>query len=240
MQTYRVPKHVHLCRSGDQVVFLDLKRDRYSAISNSHAALLRGVVIGWSDVLSTERQCGIENGSDVRTIVRRLVEKGLLTTNEIDGKAIRQVSIDSVTLDLQHEYMPTPSVGIEATRRFVASSVRALILLRARTLYNAVRSVSRSKANSVAKGNDAEILETIRDEVMVYQALRPFFFRGKDACLFDSLALFYFLLSHGVYATWVIGVHTGPFSAHSWLQHGNTVLNDRLYSVKRFTPILAI
>ena len=38
----------------------------------------------------------------------------------------------------------------------------------------------------------------------------------------------------------VIGVSLYPFAAHSWVQCGTALVNDRLDRVRHFTPILTI
>jgi hypothetical protein len=65
-------------------------------------------------------------------------------------------------------------------------------------------------------------------------------FGAQDACLYDSLALLRFLSYYGVFPTCVIGVQTGPFGAHCWVQYQAVVFNDAPEYVRRFTPILAV
>jgi hypothetical protein len=52
--------------------------------------------------------------------------------------------------------------------------------------------------------------------------------------------MLYFLLREGFQPQWVIGVRSSPsFMAHSWIQHGGTVLNDSIDHVSVYTPIMA-
>ena len=239
MLAYRIPKHVYFCQSGAETVFLDLKRNRYSAINNKHASLLDDLVDGWCAGTAHEDQAAREQEIDTDKVVETLLSKGLLTKSIADGKKAQPTSIDSAILDLHREYRSIPSVHISQFGRFLVSSMTAFLMLRIRSLEQIVQSVENKKTSRKRNVNEADLGRTL-ELVLVYQALRPFFFRGKDACLVDSLALLEFLRRHGVHTTWVIGVMTGPFRAHSWLQQGRTVLNDRLVRVNMFTPILAI
>jgi hypothetical protein len=64
--------------------------------------------------------------------------------------------------------------------------------------------------------------------------------RVLDRCLPLSVALAGAAkrLDTGVHL--VLGVQCNPFAAHAWVQRGPTVLNDRLDTVRGFTPILAL
>lgn len=73
-----------------------------------------------------------------------------------------------------------------------------------------------------------------------YEKLRPLAYTARERCLYDSLALLNFLAGEGLFPTWVIGVRTRPFGAHSWLQSGPVVLNDLHDHVRRFRPILVV
>jgi len=63
---------------------------------------------------------------------------------------------------------------------------------------------------------------------------------AADRCLPRSIALAICLATVGVRARVVIGVQLPPFTAHSWTQHGDEVLNDSVEEVRRFEPILVI
>lgn len=62
----------------------------------------------------------------------------------------------------------------------------------------------------------------------------------SDQCLPMSIALARTLLRRRIPATLVIGVATGPFTAHCWVQVGDALVCDELDSVAKYTPILAV
>lgn len=63
---------------------------------------------------------------------------------------------------------------------------------------------------------------------------------AADRCLARSIALAGCLAAIGDRCHVVLGVTCPPFSAHCWAQQGDTVLNDTLEEVQRYTPILVV
>ena len=61
---------------------------------------------------------------------------------------------------------------------------------------------------------------------------------ATDQCLPNALAMRRMLARRRIASDLVIGV-TLPFSAHCWLQSGETVLSDPLDSVQNFRPLIA-
>lgn len=61
-----------------------------------------------------------------------------------------------------------------------------------------------------------------------------------DRCLPRSLATAHRMLDRGIAPTLVLGVKLGPFEAHCWVQHGATLVNDRIDNVRRFVPIRVV
>ncbi len=59
-------------------------------------------------------------------------------------------------------------------------------------------------------------------------------------CLFDSLVLTVYLTKGMVSCVLVIGVTSKPFLAHSWVQIGESVLNDTAEHVQTFEIILSV
>lgn len=60
---------------------------------------------------------------------------------------------------------------------------------------------------------------------------------ANGACLQRAFQLRRRLARRGVTTDWVFGVRTWPFSAHCWLQIGDSVVGDRLERVRAYTPI---
>ncbi len=111
--------------------------------------------------------------------------------------------------------------------------------MRFRPIRAVITSLARRKEKAVAAGHRFDEVAAQR-ATAAFLFLRPFVFGAQDACLYDSIALTRFLASYKQFPTCVIGVQTGPFGAHCWVQAGEVVFNDSPESVRRFTPILAV
>lgn len=61
-----------------------------------------------------------------------------------------------------------------------------------------------------------------------------------EQCLVRSIALGRYLRRRGLAVDIVLGTRLRPFSAHAWVQLGDTVLNDQLDTVRNFTPIRVV
>lgn len=69
-----------------------------------------------------------------------------------------------------------------------------------------------------------------------FEKLRPWYPRRR-ICLFDSLALAYFLSRAGQVTEFVFGVRLAPFSAHCWLEFDGVILNDESAYCRTFQEI---
>ena len=237
---YFMPKHVFLCRAGTQIVFLDLRKNKYSAIDCALESALSEVVAGWSTWSESPKRPSYTQGNNGSQVVKALISKGLLTDSPTNGKAATPVSVAEPAEDLICEYaLEKPAINSVHISRFLLASMTASMMLRFLPLHRVVGRVRQSKHRGAQSSESFDISEA-RELVRVYEALRPFLFVGHDMCLFDSLAIFDFLRRYGLYPTWVIGVQTTPFAAHSWLQKEDVVLNDSLPHVNIYTPIMAI
>ena len=237
---YQVPNHVRYCRAGGETIFLDLKANAYFAIHRAQSVLLEDFVVDWPERCESTVLPARTSLHSPEKVLQTLLERGLLTLSTSEGSRATQTDVDVPYRDLLNEYrLEHPPIRPGHVIRFGLSCVSAWTLLRTSSLNRIVELMDRRKRRTtvISDGGDGE---TATQLVTIYLSLRPFFFEGKDACLFDSLVLFEFLRRHGVYSTWVIGVMSAPFQAHSWLQRNGTVLNDQHTRVSSYTPIVAV
>ena len=96
--------------------------------------------------------------------------------------------------------------------------------------------LERSRLRRAGPDVDAREWRRIRSAFDRTKVVRPL----ADRCLVSSLAFLDVAFSRGLDARLVLGVFAAPFSAHCWVQVGDTVMNDRLDYVQSFTPIVAI
>jgi len=231
-------KHVFLCTGSDSVVFLDLKRDEYNMLAGEKAVAFSRLI---------DPPCGAlvaghvpsQDGPDTAGIVGDLLSEGVLTEDVDAGKPIRATAIDPPMESL----LELESIGLSeisllvAWRACLACTMTAL-KLKFSSIKTVVDSVAQIKVDKkVALGNPS--LERIRDLTWAFLRLR-LLFPKENLCLFDSLALIYFLGYYGVFPTWVFGVRPAQWGAHCWVQLGPVLLNESVEAAEDYIPIMAV
>jgi hypothetical protein len=230
---YSIPRHVHFCETGGQVIFLDLRRDKYLAIGPREKAALAGRVAGW------QAPAGVPSAPSDDRILESLRQKGLLSSNGAANRDLVRPIVDAPRDELVSDDFELPTVTHGYFGSFLSAVARAVILRRLRSLEEVVEYVRRRKLLEERK--DAPVDQaTERELLAIFNKLRPWVFSAKDKCLFDSLVLIEFLARYQSFPTWVIGVHTQPFAAHSWVQRAGFVYNGEPTVIRRYTPILAV
>jgi hypothetical protein len=248
MSPYLLTPHAHLCVVDGHAVFLDLKRDAYSALDRAASRLVSSLVEGWP--ASAGNAVGEpprpETGPGAltqlldprgRAIAESLATEGLLTLGT-EGRSARPAAVDAVLVSASAEATLAPIRPAEF-HRFVSACIRAKWMLTFWPLQRAVRRVA--TRNAVA----GEIwepfdLERARPLLACYARMQPHAFSPYDACLRNSLTLLEFLAAYRLYPSWVFGVALAPFAAHCWLQAGPVVLNDSVGHVGCYTPIMVV
>lgn len=216
---------------------MDLKTEKYFGLSMREAIALNGCVLGWS---MSSANLDADNTINVDEIVHALVQLGLLTRVESQGKPAQFCSVQiEDAVHFRGTVAPAPKIKVRDVYNFVYACTCAFIDLKMRPLDRIVDRVRKRKlrrAASSAAREKAELYHLVR----VFRLLTPFFYTAKGVCLFDSLALTEFLARYRIFPSWVIGVRTRPFGAHSWVQQGELVLNEKLEAVEEFSPIFVV
>lgn len=192
--------HVRVCSVADWIVFLDLRRDRYSAIAQTGVALV--------ETKASSGRCLDVSGSHLLAV---LTECGMLAKETAPACDLSQRRDRQMPLRLR---APCWLAALRA--RLWASAI-----VNAGNLDRAFSEIGRLKrrVGSAPSPNASE------HAIKAFSVLDPWF-PGRRACLSDSLAFTRFLLSRRVMADCVIGVTARPFSAHCWVEHDGRVLND--------------
>ncbi|MCC5617900.1 lasso peptide biosynthesis B2 protein [Nostoc sp. CHAB 5836] len=259
--------HVRACACDGQVILLDLRRSRYLGIGGPASQMLAQRLQGWP--IAAQHSGTSLSSSATAALLHQLVSQGLVvdatTTrarNTDASSAFHTGPADSIeeatsTIELDqnlgHGLTSDPgkphrtTVHIRRSLRFVRSVASAACWIRCRSLQAITRDIARRRIQlhgSRAERKEAteanEVIEAMKPALVAYDALRPFVFTARDECLLDSLALLHFLSHEGLAPRWVLGVRTGPFAAHAWVQEGQTVLNDQHEYVRQFRPILVV
>ena len=230
--------HVRACEVDGQVVLLDLIRNRYHGVSGAMSTAIACRVDRWPKVSSSTPPAPEQAAPN--ELISQLVAQGLLF--EGVGNTAKENAIDAPTASLDFGDITAPeSIGVRRFAHFITGAAQATWWLRHRSLQAITLAVTQRREARAAPGlTGIADLVAMKRATVAYERLRPFLFTARDQCLFDSLALLSFLAAEQLFPRWVIGVKTGPFGAHSWIQAGTTVLNDQHEYVRRFRPILVI
>ena len=228
-------------------MLLDLQRDKYVGVDREQMASLAERVQGWP-WSGVPALAGSAEGDQVRTpnprgeaVVGKMLAAGMLTTDPAIGKEAKPVQMPRAEAALVQEDLESrPEVTSRHVLRFMRATAITALALRLRSIESVIASLRARKAAASGQSARAVDLNAARAAVAAFIRLRPLLFGAQDACLFDSLALMRFLSYYGVFPTCVIGVQTGPFGAHCWVQHEAVVFNDAPEYVRRYTPILTV
>ena len=229
----KLVNNAFVCLADDRLVFSDVRQDRYRCLNRRSTQAVLRLFPDLAPVGTLgDADCQDNNEELSGHVLRGLVQAGLLTEDEANGKAVAPPGIlpatDSVDMRASSS-MPAFRYWVSFARAAIVASAS----FRVQSLQRILRRVEvRKRRYAGAAAND--LLEL----VAVFHRLRPYYIR-EYLCRFDSLALIEFLAYHGCYPDWVFGVTAEPFTAHCWVQDGDCVLNDSADFVRRFTPIMA-
>lgn len=242
--------HVRACECEGHVILLDLRRGRYLGISGGASQLLAQRLQRWP--FSSVHAGAAFTTDSTADLLHKLISHGLViaaedasqqdTEADIAARANASESIEEASSTI--ELGPIVSVPPRSRKRllqllnFTRSVASAAFSMRCRSLQSIARSITHRR-NRLHSPN-AEVIGAMKPAIAAYEALRPFAFTAHAHCMLDSLALVNFLALDGLTPRWVVGVRTGPFAAHSWVQSGHTVLNDQHEFVRQFRPILIV
>ena len=232
---YLLAQHVHLCVCGEHAVLMDLRRDKYVALSPAH--LLADWVRGWPGTIEPNSH---RSALRARSLLSQMLEQGMLVRDgplghPADPLAIAPVQATLLEFDFDERLTATATqLGC-----FALAWARARSALSMRPMHAIVRAVRARKARG-SPGARAPDPTHERALIMTFVHLRPLFYTLHRACLLDSLTLVNFLAGYGVYPEWVFGVRTAPFDAHCWVQQGEVLLNDVPDRILQYSPILLV
>ncbi|WP_116808679.1 lasso peptide biosynthesis B2 protein [Steroidobacter cummioxidans] len=241
-KAYWLPSHVRACSTATGTVILDLRRNRYFGVGRKETIALRALAGNWQSLAAAPASFASDAEplpfQDAVKIADQLVQAGLLSNSTPEPAAFTptQVDLDSVLTSVGHEIDRKSSIRWRHLTSFLRACTWARHSVRSRTLFLTAEDVGRQKNVAGASFNNERAIELVG----IFRRLRPHTFAARDQCLFHALALVRFLAYYDVYPTWVIGVRTKPWAAHSWVQQGTLLLDANPEQVCEYTPILAI
>lgn len=241
-KAYWLPAHVRACSTATGTVLLDLRRNRYFGVGRRETIVLRSLAGNWETPATTSASFASDAElppvPDAVRIADKLVEAGLLSQSAPEPAAFTttQVDLQSLLTSVGHEIDKKASIRWRHLLDFVRACTWARRSVRSRTLFLVSEQIGRRKSAAGAPFDPDRAIELVG----IFRRLRPHTFAARDQCLFHALALVRFLACYDIYPTWVIGVRTKPWAAHSWVQQGTLLLDANPEEVCEYTPILAI
>lgn len=239
---YWLPSHVRACSTATGTVLLDLRRNRYFGVGRKETWALSSLAANWQKPAMAAASFASDTSplpiEDAVRIADKLVQAGLLSNSAPQPAAFTptEVDLNSLLTSVGHELDRKSSIRLRHIVRFLRACTWARRSVRSRTLYLVAEEVGRQKNAGSARFDADRAIELVG----IFRRLRPHTFAARDQCLFHALALIKFLASYDVHPTWVIGVRTKPWAAHSWVQQGTLLLDANPEQVCDYTPILAI
>jgi len=222
MICHRLRDDLSFCRIDGHVIFLDLGNDRYFHLSPTMEQLFVRYVDG--SAVSEE---------NIKTLIRSGILNGTPTPPAIEPRA-EEAAFRSV-LELPDIRATCRLAMVMEVLAIVCSTQRRL---KARRLKSILDDLDGSRRERGTRGMDVDEPRLLRETMGFHKARKivPL----ATCCLLDSLSLGTFLARRHHRTSLFFGVTNEPFSAHCWLQSGDTVLNDTVGNTRTYTVIKVI
>lgn len=217
---WTLPQSVSFCDVHGRLVFLDSAADLYVSLPEPAEAAFRRLMAGESIFGAP---------SDIPP---GLVSAGLLVEGP-QGQPLApcksadlRASLLDRTLAPHNRHMPGLAMAL----------ARTALSLRLIGLHRTLRALSRQPVTA------PQPVGTCADPGGIVAAFERLGMLATphEQCLVRSLTLGRYLRRRGFAVDVVLGARLRPFSAHAWVQLGDTVLNDQLDTVRNFTPIRVV
>ncbi|MCC4594059.1 lasso peptide biosynthesis B2 protein [Xanthomonas campestris pv. phormiicola] len=219
---YKLRNDLWFCQSSDHLIFLDTHQDRYfrlpPAMEHAYLRYLQG---------------------DPAADVAALLDQSLVARMRLTDSPAQPCAIQPPARSALEQAPNAPGLRLAPLLDVSAAVASALLRLKTRPLNEALAGMARDRqrhttaaTQRVHRATATELVDAARafNRVRLYVPVAP-------TCLLDSIALALFLARRRLHAMVVFGVIGIPFSAHSWVQSGDMVLNDTVGNANAYTPI---
>ena len=239
---YSLAPLIFPCCTRDGVVLLDLKRNRYLGLAGRDALALSECVYGfpkldqWTDI-----EASLYTREPTKDLLDSLLASGIVNSSQGCSKEVisTEIRLHGPLVSIGEEIIEKCRVRPSHVVNFLVCLLSSVASLKCVPLRYIVRRVYRRRASAIAHGY-ALNLSHVSMLVDAFRSIRPFFFLAKDHCLLHAFTLVQYLAHYGEFPLWVFGVATDPWTAHSWVQHDEYVLDCNPESLCSLEPILAI
>ncbi|MBX9815470.1 MAG: hypothetical protein A4S12_04415 [Proteobacteria bacterium SG_bin5] len=214
---------ISFCDVSDRLLFLDVVADRYFCLGEKAESAFRKMI----------SRHDLDPG-EMRALAGLLRSGILAETDDAD-----------VPMAFSPPDNPTASfLDISVQRadvRQVAAALSALAFTRLSLRFGHLHAVLRKLADAKPSPSAAPTIapESMQKVAAAFERTARIV-RSHDQCLSRSVAVARRLAALGLPGDLVIGVRLRPFAAHSWVQAGAWLVNDRIDTVRTYTPILSV
>lgn len=212
---------LYFCLTARGAIFLDLAANRYFALDGAADRAFRRIVAG--DRLDPELE------RDLKPLFAR---GALYRAESLASFSPPQVDAPTASLAPDTANASLPRV---ATAVMIHCAIRLEMRVLGLKVMVKRRRNRKLRAQRRATWPAAAVIEILAAHRKIDRLLG-----AANRCLPRSLALIDHLARSDIYPDLVIGVRTGAFTAHCWVQDKSTVCNDELDRVVLFTPILSL
>lgn len=221
---WKLHEDLSFCRVGGRFVFLDVGRDRYFHLPEAQEHAFTSLV----------------NGDDTdEAVIRHLADQHILEEAMEPDSVPRPASIATVSRSAFEEADGHEAPGIGALVEVLAITYATSRQLKRKRLKAVLDQTASYCRHRIARASRTVMTcKTVDAHSASALFMRARAFSPIDTiCLLDSLSMLKFLANRGLHANLVFAVTSDPFSAHCWVQSGDTVLNDTVGSAHAHTPI---
>jgi Transglutaminase-like superfamily len=235
---YFLSENSYCCEFDDGAIILELGTGTYVGVHAESLPELRSRTKNWPNSSDIDRGAPFTGGATSENLIAHLLARGILTTSPTPERSFATITAREA-LSITGSEAARKRWPIIQIPRFVNSLLTVATHHKDKKLASLLDWLRRRQSSIRAQGHSVTI-DDVRKLLVTFLRLRIWFYTADRRCLFDSLVLATFLTKKKIPCTFVIGVSTKPFLAHSWVQVGTSVLNDTAEHVQMFTPILVI
>lgn len=241
MEQFCLADHVRVCRTLSDTVGLNLERNRYFSLGARETRLLEDLGLIPTGVPAPLPGDDATPASPpaqhliAALLDARIIERGAGSETPTSADTDRAGPLASAGYELE----ATISLRWHHALACLAAHAWARHALRTQSLYRIRQTLQRLQLHALRENRAFDDARAIA-LVSAFRTLRPFVYVARDRCLLHALTLRRFLAFYDLHPSWVIGVRTRPWAAHSWVQSGRLVLDARPDDICEYTPILIV
>ena len=176
-----------------------------------------------------------------KMLIDSLSSRGLIRFGQREPREIPQTSVrlDGELVAIGDEIDTDVRVSIGHVVLFFYSFIASFFALRFRSTAAVIRGIHARRSAAIHNVDEFD-WRRASELVSIFRRIRPYAFVASGHCLLHALTLVRFLAHYNAYPELVLGVKVDPWGAHSWVQHGNCLLDTNPEKVCGFTVILAV